>query len=412
MGFLSVLGVRLLLPVISFSSNLFMLGYFGVDRFAVLATLLQGSLLATVLLKFGADDALLYGRSETLVDSKRLKSEVLLGLFGLMALVALVLSLPLGTGFLTNGLQVLILGFLNAQLAVAAMRLQVRGHVWFGNLAQSIAAPLAAIIGSAILPLWWPALAKSGDSLMFFFSIGLGFVFWLILLSLLQHLLAHGRDDMLARLPSASSLAGVTPITRSLWLLQIIDVLLLSSDLIFLGLFNKLEGLGHYVAASRLAVASSFILLAIEQSLATIQRNGRQFPVPLWLVPVVMLAMVPFYVLFLSILGIQAGVQYDLATLVILMTVAAGQSSFLRSKVRWAVQVSIDPLHTSILTVLVIVTAASCGLCWLGLELELTAAMRAACFGALALLARWVLFRRMEMAVAVAAAVGTTRRCA
>jgi hypothetical protein len=399
-----------LLPLISFSSNLLMLRYFGVDRFAVLATLLQGTLLATVLLKFGADDALLYGRSETLADTRRLQPEVLVGLFGLVALVVLVLSLPLGGGLLTNGFQVLILGFLNAQLAISAMRLQVQGHVWLGNLAQSIAAPIAAIIGAAFLPIWWPNLAKSGDSLMFFFSIGLGFVFWLVLLRILELLPTYRKKYILGQLPSATSTGGVAPITRSLWLLQIIDVMLLSSDLIFLGLFNKLEGLGHYVAASRLAVASAFVLLATEQSLATIQRSGRQFRIPFWLVPVIMLAMIPLYVLILYILGIRAEVHYDLATLIILMTATAGQSTFLRSKVRWAGQEGVDPLHTSILKILAFVFATSCFLCWLGLELELTAAMRAACFGALALLARSVLFLRMEMAVS--AVVITKRSCA
>lgn len=392
----SVLSVRLVLPVIGFSANLLLLSHFGVERYSLLSTLLQGALLVSVLLKFGRDDALLYGRLNESFSLPHARIVVPVALILLISQFildgtysAVVFSVCLSLA------QVVLLGYLNANLTIAAMSLQVRGQIWLGNLTLAMSAPVAAMVGYELLALWkMPSI--STDSIWFSTCLGFGFSIGLALIWFATYLNARSVGNKYAN--QCVTPTGTISISKSLWYVQVIDVLLLSGDLILLGLFDRREGLELYIASTRLAVASAFVIMAAEQAMATLQRKNLSFGIPRWLIPVLMAAMVPLYVIFLNMIGIRAGQHYELATLVILMLATAMQSLFLRQKVQWAGAAQAAPLRKKIGNILLFTALACAALFWLGLILEFPASVRATAFGVLSVSVRWILAHYMTNA--------------
>lgn len=387
---LSVLGVRLALPAITFVSNLGLLRFFGADRFAVLASLLQGALLASVVLKRGRDDALLYGQVAEVGRGRELWRAAL----PVLLLVVMVWIPPAQVSRWAGAvalLQMLGLGWLNAELTVAAMRLQVLdGRIWRGNLVFALIGPLSSWAGYQALATW-RATNPATDGAWFGAGLALGYLAALVLM---RRPASTG-----ALLPNAGAATRAGPASRDLWWLQMIDVVLLSGDLILLGLLDRREGLGLYIASLRLAVAGAFVNLALEQAMATVVRKGGVWRWPAWLLPGAQLLAIPPYLLLLSLAGLQDGIHFDRPALCVVLVGLALQSAALPAKVRWAGLRPAAVLPGRLPVLLLGLIAVSGALTWAGLAAGWSAAVRAAVFATLALLMRAELARRMARAI-------------
>lgn len=339
---ISLFAARLLSPVISFSANLLLLRYFGVGSFAVLATLLQGSLLSCVLIKRGQDDFILYRVQDSSEVSTRDRNRMFaLDLFVLSVLLSspFILSLSVSTDaamiVIANQLvwllQIALLGYLLARISVQAMRIQISGRTWIGTIIPSIVAPLSAIVGYDLASQFLPAAIDTIQS-RFMLALSVGFSVAIIICERLTIKAVRSANSHMA---SDIGVGGKT-YRVDLWMMQLIDVILLSGDLIMLGLLDRRMGLELYISACRLAVASAFITLAIEQVMVTAQNKGHDLHISSYIVAILMLLLIPIYVLFLYILGIRPGIHFDLSVLLVVMSGAAMQAAFLKTKVRWA----------------------------------------------------------------------------